>query len=67
LQLNGIDRDNALVEVFNATGKLVFSQEISSQFLGALSIDISNQPDGIYYLYINQGEVTFDEKIVIVR
>jgi len=67
LLIGGFDADKGMVEIYSTTGKLVFKNELNLDDSESLSIDISNQPDGIYYLYLSNGESTFDEKIVIVR
>jgi len=50
---------NLSVEVFNLLGENIFrsSQKITS-------IDLSNQPNGSYFLTINAGETTFSSRLV---
>jgi hypothetical protein len=67
LLINGFDAKNGIIEIYNTSGKLVYKKELSNEFPGSLSIDISSQPDGIYYMYLNNSELIFNEKIVIVR
>jgi len=67
LLIKGFTTEKGLVEIYSTTGKLVFKKELSLDDSESLSIDISNQPDGIYYLYLNNGTFIFDEKMVIVR
>ena len=67
LFINGFAAENAIVEIYNVTGKLVFNKELTANQTKKLTIDISNQPEGIYYLYLKNKAFSFDEKIVIVR
>jgi hypothetical protein len=65
--VKGMTVENGLIEIYDATGKLIYKNELTQNNSGKINIDISAQPDGIYYLNINKGEITFDEKIVIMR
>jgi Secretion system C-terminal sorting domain len=51
----------ASIEVYDMMGKQVFAQNDMST---KLSIDISNQPKGIYFVKVNIGEEVFNEKII---
>ncbi len=65
--ISGFTTENDVVEIYNVNGKMVYHKDLSLEDSGRLSIDLSGQPDGIYYLYLYNGKFTFDEKIVIVR
>ncbi len=67
LLISGLDIENGMVEIYNATGKLVYKKELTVDGQGTFSIDISGRPNGIYYLYLNSDNYLFDEKIVIAR
>jgi hypothetical protein len=67
ITMNGIKLENAVVEIYNATGMLVFKNELTMDNSGNITIDLSAQPDGIYNLYLNNTHHIFNEKIVIVR
>ena len=67
LLISGLDIENGMIEIYNATGKLVYKKELTVDGHGTLSIDISGRPNGIYYLYLNSDNYLFDEKIVIAR
>lgn len=67
LHINGFDVENGMIEIYNTTGKLVYKKDLTLDGPGTLSIDLSGQPNGIYYLYLDNNEFMFDEKIVIIR
>jgi len=55
-----------MVEVLNLQGQQVFTQRIGG-LIGAYtgSINIGNNPKGIYYLRINNGQEVRIEKVLV--
>jgi hypothetical protein len=57
---------NIIVEVLNLQGQLVFTQRLnnlSGMYTG--TINIGNNPKGIYYLRINNGQDVRIEKVLV--
>lgn len=58
-----IDRFLGSIEIYNIQGKIIYS---SSQINPSNhTIDISNQPQGIYFIKMNDGEKYYSRKIII--
>ena len=54
----------ATAEIYNALGKRIFTSALTE---GKAGVNISSQPDGIYYLKIRSAEGTITRKIVVNR
>lgn len=50
------------IEVYNAMGQLILSKEVSSE--SQCNVDLSNQPNGVYVLRLNNAQGTAIKKIV---
>ena len=62
LELDELPADGYLVEVYDLTGKLIWKvQENQSQ---KLTINLEEQPDGIYMVRLTSGETVLMEKVV---
>jgi hypothetical protein len=54
---------NAKVEIINALGSVVFTEE----FIGKQTIDLANQAEGIYFIKVETENESKVEKIVVRR
>jgi hypothetical protein len=54
--------DGGVIEIYDMTGKLVSTQEITS---GETVIDLSGQPLGIYMIHVRQGDNVYAQKVYI--
>ncbi len=52
------------ISVFDATGKVMYQNEIQAQALTNQSIDLSHLSDGIYLIHIKIGNEYFIEKLI---
>jgi hypothetical protein len=57
-----ISEKKGTVDIYNVVGKKVYHYEIKNQ---KSEIDISNQPEGVYFVKICTGQKMRTEKIVI--
>lgn len=68
ITINGIASGSGKISIYNSTGKPVFNKNIEMCYDGVFTIDLSDQPNGIYYLYIaSRNIVVGQKKIVIAR
>lgn len=60
-------KDNIRVSMFDISGKIVFSQvlNIPGSGLNRFEIPVSSIPDGIYTLWIMDGDSIFTERVVV--
>ncbi|MGE0561410.1 MAG: T9SS type A sorting domain-containing protein [Flavobacteriales bacterium] len=49
------------ISIFNTLGKLIYSQEHTEKIT---TIDMNNQPNGIYFIQINNSKQTITKKII---
>lgn len=56
--------DGAVIDVFNASGVHVLSRTVVA---GQLTIDISGQPQGVYFLRVTQGAMVRRIRVVMIR
>ena len=54
--------ENQSLNVVDIMGKVIYS---TPQYLGKMTIDLSNQPEGMYYLQFKTGAETLTKKIVV--
>jgi hypothetical protein len=54
--------NNASVKLINLTGQIIFEKQ--NQSCNQFSIDLTNQPQGIYFLEIHEAENIWRSKIV---
>ena len=54
------------LSIINAQGKILSEKELNVAD-GKLSINVSNLPDGIYFLKIKEGEETHNFKLVVAK
>lgn len=52
------------IEFYNVFGKKIYSEQVSS---GRAKIDLSNHPNGIYFLNIKTEKESFTQKIIIQK
>ncbi len=66
--------ENIKLKIYNVLGEVVYQKALSPSPLTPLSmwrgeggagIDVSTQPQGIYFLVLNDGEKTFSQKLLI--
>lgn len=56
------------LNVFNQTGKLVYSENYHiTEVLSREIVDLSNLPDGMYIMQMISNEITRSEKVIILR
>ena len=64
IRLNSLENNDAILDIINTSGKIVYSLKISSGFEAPFKIDISDQNDGIYILrYFSDDKYHF-QKII---
>ena len=54
--------NNAIIKLTNITGQVIFEKQ--NQTGNQFSFDISNQPQGIYFIQIQQQNRTWHNKII---
>lgn len=67
LSINGVERQNSLIEIYSPLGKMVYSKTIRHQDgVFTTDIDLPNKlSSGIYLIYVNIGDELFREKLII--
>jgi hypothetical protein len=60
-------RDDVTVDVFDVTGKVVYQEKLSGILTAALTIDLSDQPAGTYFLRVKMSEGVITKKIMLAR
>jgi len=64
IRLNSLENNDAILDIINTSGKIVYSLKISSDLEAPFKIDISDQNDGIYILrYFSDDKYHF-QKII---
>jgi hypothetical protein len=53
-------QDGGMISIYDMSGKLIRQVEITS---GDMTIDLGDQPAGIYMIHVQQGESTISQKI----
>jgi len=55
--------------LFDVLGKIVLSERVKSSSANTINrtIDLKNQPSGIYFLQIKAGEFSYGKKLILVR
>ncbi|MCF8229439.1 MAG: T9SS type A sorting domain-containing protein [Bacteroidales bacterium] len=66
LEFLNLDYDHAIVKVYDLGGNLVQNLE-STNSKNTLSIDIEDQPEGVYYLNIKVDDDIFIDKVSLVK
>ncbi|CAN5266328.1 hypothetical protein BH09BAC5_BH09BAC5_12890 [soil metagenome] len=56
--------ENSTIEIANTLGEIIYSSQINSD---KAEIDLSNQPTGIYFATIQNGEEIIYKKIIIAK
>lgn len=56
-------KESINIQVYNALSNLVWDNKTNK----STNIDLSNQPDGIYFVILNSGSTTATKKIIIER
>ncbi|MDF1672114.1 MAG: M43 family zinc metalloprotease [Vicingaceae bacterium] len=56
---------DATIEVFNMVGKLITSNTIASK--NFISININNQPVGVYFVKVKSGDSTETQKVMLTK
>lgn len=62
VDVEGIDMNNATIEVFNLMGELIESASLVS---GSYSVDLAEQPAGMYVVKVNTAEGSIAKKVVL--
>jgi hypothetical protein len=65
LSLNGVEKGNYVISVFNAVGQMVFDEKVqitSEQY--KKSIDLSNASNGVYLIRVTNNKTSFTSKFV---
>lgn len=65
LSLNGVEKGNYVISVFNAVGQMVFDEKVqitSEQY--KKSIDLSNASNGVYLIRVTNNKTSFTNKFV---
>ncbi|MBI3512179.1 MAG: T9SS type A sorting domain-containing protein [Bacteroidetes bacterium] len=52
------------ISVCNSTGEIIFKSTINNE---KSTIDLSSQPDGIYFVTLKNGERTYSQKIIVQK
>jgi hypothetical protein len=63
IKFNESINDNVKLSVFNAAGSMVFAKTVNNEKL--ISVDLAEQPNGIYYLNVSNGDDTVTIKLII--
>jgi len=66
LMVNELKYENGSLEIYNSVGQLVLKDNLVLDGTFIFSIDLSGQPEGIYYMYLKKSNQAFTEKIVVV-
>jgi hypothetical protein len=61
--VSGIQTGNATLLVYNELGQIVHQAAFPGN--GKQSINLSNQPPGVYFAHISQGELKWVKKLVV--
>lgn len=56
----------ATVDIVNARGEIVYHQELSNE-TDKLSVDLKNEPAGIYMVRVLMGEKTINKKVTLIK
>lgn len=62
IQLNTSSTKNANLSIFNSVGGIIYQESLNSS---ELNLDLSDQPNGVYFISIITNNVTYNEKITI--
>ncbi len=65
INLGDIDLTNPDIKILDNLGKVVYESEGFVEDNSKFSIDLSNLDSGIYFIIINSGENTYNERIII--
>jgi alpha-tubulin suppressor-like RCC1 family protein len=53
------------IEVYNMMGQKVFHQAVNQQIIDTpIIVDLSEQPDGLYFMTLKWGALTFNQKLI---
>jgi hypothetical protein len=52
------------IKVFNASGQTIYSGEYTNQ-ISAINIDLSNQPNGMYFVLVSYDTKSFNYKVIL--
>ena len=68
LQFDLPENDEAVVRIFNASGRMVYSNDLGI-FSGRFQdrIDLGNEPAGTYFVMIQQGKYSVSKKLIVTR
>ncbi len=55
------------VSLIDVVGKLVTDQKVDNLSRGKLKLELQNQPNGIYHLFINTDKGVFTDKLILQR
>jgi hypothetical protein len=65
LEINNSQNEKSEIHVYNVLGEIIFQSKIQSRDVGIKSeIDLTNQPNGIYFVQINSGNKILTAKII---
>lgn len=67
LELNGEPPGNVRLSVYNLTGSLLLNQDKGWHTANAEQLDLSDFPEGIYYLRVSARNYTCTQKLIIRR
>ena len=60
-------KQNVSIEVFDVTGRTVFTSSVENVINKMVSIDLSGQPEGIYSAHFITSEKEWVKKIVVAK
>jgi hypothetical protein len=68
IDFTGTESGSALLELFDVSGRLVNSQPVSIQSgNNSVNVDYSDQPEGMYYLVLQAGDLRSGQSLIISR
>ncbi len=60
-------QENLTISIYDAVGQRISTQLLSSVDNAALTVDLSNKPEGIYFCEVNNGSERVVKKLVVSR
>ncbi len=66
LEMRELSFAGAIIDIVNARGEIVYHQEVTNE-TDKLSVDLKNEPAGIYMVRVQMGEKTINKKITLIK
>ncbi len=63
IQMNELPEINSTLEIYNLLGEKIYSRPLDQQSL--IKMDISTQPEGIYFIKVQSADKVYTEKVVV--